>query len=307
MPAGYFDTTKGIYQQAFPIDNAATLLGDEYRFYKNIRKMTWAPQTGARGATTKGLVWEYEVYPEAQNNLNQYAEGSDAAPIEHFNKMKMGNNFTISKKSYGLTGTAIAQGGIEGLDFQRKLSFHAFCKDINKILVRSTNAVEGTTAVAGQSKGIYGFFSASNEVDANNERITPDLLEEIGIMSSQKGVTYTAIYCNPVQKKLINALYGNIFRTEVGKTTYHGTDIKTISNITGFNRPLTIYVDNEFQVNDIVFVAENDISCVTLREEANEDISVKGKDAKSFQFLKEFTLKIDHPLAVARIKNLARQ
>lgn len=304
MAQGYFYTTKGSYQQAFPIDNAAALLGDSYRFYQNIRKLHWTPPSGARGSISKGITWEYEVEPNAQANDNAYPEGSEAAPVEHFLKMKMGNNFQIAKGTYGLSGTAIAQGGIEGLEFQRANKFRAFCKDINKALIKNTQAVEGTEAVAGKLKGVYGFFTASNEFDANNHAITADMLEEIGFLASEKGVTYTAIYCHSKQKAMLNLLYGDTLRTTFGQKEFVGTDISTISNITGLNGKIKIYVDDTFDRTDLVFVAEPQIACVTLREEINKDISKASDDKKTYQLLKEFTLKVDHPFAVARIKAL---
>lgn len=54
MAQGYFYTTKGSYQQAFPIDNAAALLGDSYRFYQNIRKLHWTPPKRSKRFYFKG-------------------------------------------------------------------------------------------------------------------------------------------------------------------------------------------------------------------------------------------------------------
>lgn len=302
MPQGYYNTTDDAFKRSHTLSNTIKLLGnDDAPFLHLIPHI--APETSKYASLSEGMSWAYGEKATGMKAKNKHLEGGAPAVVEHFTHKTLTNQFQISKTSYGLSRTAIKANSLSGLPYQEEQQQRALMEDINFAIMKNTEAIKRADGVEPETMGVYGLFTANNEIDAANVAVNRKLIEEVCVEAKKQGINFTHFMVNDKQAARVNELFEGTYRTNYGMSTFTGTDITKIENVRGIKRPVQRLYEPLVEDTDIIFFDVNSLALCIFDEKFADEIKV-ADDKQQFQHLMEYTLWYDNPFVVWRIKNL---
>jgi hypothetical protein len=261
----------------------------------------------ARTNPSFGHKWMFMDVPDGDENAQ--LEGSPSVPVEKFALGNATNHYQIFKNSFGVSESENVATGIDDkkeLARQMDMSRIKHMKSMEMALLSDTAPVQRVntaTPVAGKLGGIKHFLTASTDNGMQAATLTWKHIRELLKIGFLKGIPYTHIMMNDVQK---DALDDILF----SKTTnMNMANSKIDNNVTiigntpyGNNIKVTL---NPFLADDEIIAYNPEyVNTVIWRPTKVKDVS-KDVDGTVKEIITELTLRVEHEFALSRLKNLA--
>lgn len=260
-----------------------------------------------------GHEWNYMDIPDG-SDTNAHNEGSVPADAAKFVGGNAKNHYQIFKDTYGVTGSEDVGTETDGKKAKaRQMAMSSFehRMSIERALLSSTAPVQRVNTVgakvAGKLGGVKHFLTVNNDFDMTSGGVAPALtwkiLREILKPGFFKGMPVRILMMNDTQKDALDDILfskttGTLFASErmdnnitmIGNTAY-GNNIKVILS--------------PFLAQDEILAYNPEFVCpVVYRPTMSKDIPT-GDDVNAGQFITEMTLRVQHELAICRLKGLA--
>ncbi|OCR88889.1 hypothetical protein CFT12S00416_05550 [Campylobacter fetus subsp. testudinum] len=261
------------------------------------------------GNVGSGHRWYYDKMPDGVTD-NAHVEGGAMSALHKYVGEELVNHYQIVKETFGITGTEYEATRIngEGVEAsQRQMATVNLTKTIEKILLSETNAVQRVNTagaqIAGKCGGLKSFATAENKIDAAKEALSWKLVREVLKLGYMKGGSqYRVLMMNATQK---DALDDILF----SKTNVQGLGTSTIENNvtmignTPYGSNIKVLLSPYLADSEIIAYTPEDIYKVNWRAMKEREISTSD-DARLFEIINEFTLRVCTPFAFAWIHNL---
>ena len=157
-----------------------------------------------------------------------------------------------------------------GMDYRIEKAMYEIRSDLNDALLRSKAGRIGSKTVAGKMKGLYGFVTANEKVDAEKAVLSYDLLMELFKQVAKAGGRPNTIVTSLKHIKAIQYLMKDYFVADINRA-YAGTSVTGIQNPFDNGNILNIVVDEKVPANDIIVI---DRSALILRPFAGLGLGV---------------------------------
>ncbi len=255
-----------------------------------------------------GHQWQYETADDGDVE-NAHHEGSNPAQATSNILGTSGNHYQIIKDTYGITGSAENARTTEGqkeLRRQGGLKLKKQRKTIEIAMFKSQAPVQrdedASTPIAGKMGGLLHWAIAENTEDAVGATLTMQKLREMLKIGYKKGVPTTHIFCNDIQKDILDDLLDAKMRIGQGgnvlKMTNY-TEIKNLSYAPNVKIILSPYVSSK----QLIGVNLPSLALVYERLTKAYDLA-RTKDAIEKELITELTLRVNNPYGVSLLDNL---
>jgi len=255
-----------------------------------------------------GHSWQYEVADDGDDD-NAHNEGSAPADASSNVLGTSSNEYQIIKDTYGVTGSAEQAQTTEGqteLKRQGGLKLIKQRKTIEKALFKNQAPAkrdEGAdTPVAGKMGGLLHWTGAEVTEDAGGATLTMALLRNMIKIGWAKGVPVTHIFCNDIQKDIIDDLLDAKMRIGQGGNVIKATNYTEIKNLS-YAPNVKIILSPYVTSTQIVGVNMPSLALVYERLTKTYDLA-RTKDAVEKEIITELTLRVNNPYGVSLLDNL---
>lgn len=255
-----------------------------------------------------GHQWFYEEIPDG-DETNAHFEGDAPADIITETMGQLSNHYQIVKDSYGVSGSEDESTRIDNkkeLMEQFALKSIKHRKSIEKALLSSQAPIQRVNTgvkVKGRMGGIKHFLTAQNDFDAAAVALDMKLLREILKPGFMHDIPVKCIMMNDTQKDAID----DIIWSKTMNTQFNPQEIAnniTLLRQTAYGNNIKIIFNPFLDENEIIAYNPEYINPVIFRPTKKSTIP-SGDDAIKEQIITELTLRVSHPFALCRLKNLA--
>lgn len=281
--------------------------------------------------------WTADTY-RAPNPANAAIEGADASYAAITQPGQYNNRTQIIQDTLSISGTTEAvkkYGRSSEVSYQRTKKMVELKKDIEAAAISNGTAVTGTSGVAGQMRGLYGFVATNNSLGVGGVAPNPQtntaptagtlrafiepFLKAVIVGAYTNGGNCDALLVSPSHKQLVSAFTGNVTRmNEVAGQT--GVNTKSAPNPVILQTSFTFYghdfgvtkvIPNRVMsgsgaglVNTAYLVDFDKLSLGQLRPFQSKELAQVG-DAVNYQILTEVTLVVPQEGVLGAVRDLS--
>jgi hypothetical protein len=256
-----------------------------------------------------GHSWQYEIAEDGDDD-NAFHEGSAPADATSNVLGTSSNHYQIIKDTYGVTGSVEYAKTTEGQDELRRqgaIKLKKQRKTIEKAMFKSQAPVQrdesAGTAIAGKMGGLLHWATAENTADGGGATLTMAKLRELLKIGYKKGVPVTHIFCNDIQKDILDDLLDAKMRIGQGGNVLKMTNYTEIKNLS-YAPSVKIILSPYISSTQLVAVNLPSLALVYGRLTKAYDLA-RTKDAVEKELITELTLRVNNPFGVTLLDNLS--
>lgn len=271
--------------------------------------------------------WTADVY-RAPNGANAAIEGADASYSAQTQPGQYNNRTQIVQDTISVSNTAERvrkYGRASEIARLKTKKMVELKKDIEAAAIGNGTAVTGTSGVAGQMRGLYGWIATNNSLGATGVAPNPvtntaptagtlraideTMLKSVILATYQNGGDADVLLVSPAHKQKISAFTGNV--TRMNEVTGKGqVQLNTAFTFYGHDFGVTKVVPNRVMgsggaglTNTVYLVDYDKLALGQLRAFESEQMATTG-DAKNWQIRTEVTLVVRQESTLGAIRDL---
>jgi hypothetical protein len=252
-----------------------------------------------------GHQWQYETADDG-DLVNAQMEGS--APVASTTNVlgTSANHYQIIKDTYGVSGSVEDAKTTEGQDELKRqgaLKLKKQRKTIEIALFKSQAPVQRVASTtAGKMGGLLHWTGVENTIDNATATLTMAKLRDLLKIGYKKGVPVTHIFCNDIQKDIIDDLLDTRVRTGQGGNVLKMTNYTEIKNLS-YAPNVKIILSPYVSATQLIAVNMPSLALVYGRLTKAYDLA-RTKDAVEKELITELTLRVNNPFGVSLLDNL---
>lgn len=280
--------------------------------------------------------WTADTY-RAPNAANAAIEGADATYNTITQPGQYNNRTQIVQDTMSISGTTEAvrkYGRSSEVSYQGTKKMVELKRDVEAAAIANATAVTGTSGVAGQMRGLYGFVATNNSLGAGGvapnpqtntaptagtlRAFTEPFLKTVIASVYTNGGNCDALLVSPSHKQLVSAFTGNVQRTnEVAlqggvnaKPSANPVILQTAFTFYGHDFGVTKVIPNRVMtgagaglINTAYVVDFDKIKLGQLRPFQRKELAQVG-DATNYQILTEVTLVVPQESVLGAVRDL---
>lgn len=277
--------------------------------------------------------WTADIY-RAPNRGNAAIEGADAAYALPAQPTNYGNRHQIVQDTVSVSGTAEAvkkYGRKSEVDRLKAKKMVELKKDIEAAAIGNGAAVTGTSGVAGQMRGLYGWVATNNSLAVAGSPVAPNPitntpptagtlrafaeadLKTVILGVYQNGGDASVLLVTPAHKQRVSTFTGNVQRTNEVTGQRRDVVLQTSFSVYGHDFGETKVVPNRCMtgvsgtdnglVNTAYVVDYDKIKLGQLRPFQSSPLAKVG-DSEQWQILTEVTLVVGQESTLGAVRDL---
>lgn len=279
--------------------------------------------------------WTADTY-RAPNPANAAIEGADATYAVISQPGQYNNRTQIIQDTMSISGTTEAvrkYGRSSEVSYQGTKKMVELKKDVEAAAIANGTAVTGTSGVAGQMRGLYGFVATNNSLGASGvapnpqtntaptagtlRAFTEPLLKTVIASVYTNGGNCDALLVSPSHKQLVSAFTGNVQRTNEVAEQFGSVKgpspavLQTAFTFYGHDFGVTKVIPNRVMtgsgaglINTAYVVDFDKIKLGQLRPFQRKELAQVG-DATNYQILTEVTLVVPQESVLGAVRDLS--
>lgn len=279
--------------------------------------------------------WTADTY-RTPNPANAAIEGADATYAVITQPGQYNNRTQIIQDTMSISGTTEAvkkYGRSSEVSYQRTKKMVELKKDIEAAAIANGTAVTGTSGVAGQMRGLYGFIATNNSLGVGGVAPNPqtntaptlgtlrtfdeDFLKAVILGTYTNGGSADVLMVSPSHKVVTSTFTGNVQRTnEVAhaggsKLAPGQVTLQTSYTFYGHEFGVTKVVPNRVMagsapglINTAYVLDYDKLHLGQLRPFQSKELAQVG-DATNYQILTEVTLVVPQESTLGAVRDLS--
>lgn len=272
--------------------------------------------------------WTADTY-RTPNPANAAIEGADATFAAQTQPATYSNRTQIVQDTISVSNTAEAvkkYGRKSEIDRLKTKKAVELKKDIEAAAIANGTAVTGTSGVAGQMRGLYGWIATVNSLNTGTapnpitntapvlgtlRAFTEPLLKTVIRSAYENGGDAAVLMVSPAHKGVVSTFTGNVQRTnEVANKSFETAKLQTAFTIYGHDFGETKVVPNRVMtgsgaglINTAYLLDYDKIKLGQLRPMQTQALAVVG-DSRQWQMLTEVTLVVAQESTLGAVRDL---